>query len=393
MSNRHSLAFVTAFLRARIEDLITAADLADFAAIAGHPSDRDTAGVYVQLFRVERNASLVNADVPTRRAHDGSLMHRPRLALELDYLFTFVGEPETFDAERLAALVMTDFHERPILSRERLQRFRDELEGDSVVRSSDLMDQIEKVRITHIPMTLEEMSRLWGLLNQSFYAPSVAYRVSAILLDSDASAITPRPVLEPRVRAVPAPPPRLRSALDAATEQPAVTAGGVLVLRGSDLRGETTWVRIGESLTRVPDEEARPDRLEVVLDGIPAGIHGVQVVHRVDMSAGAGEELRDSAQSNVLAFALLPAVTAPSLTGGALRVTVAPTPSADQRVELVLDGAAGHVASSAWSVSGAELVFTLPAALASGEWLVRVRVDGAISLPAPDMSAPVVTVA
>ena len=59
---------------------------------------------------------------------------------------------------------------------------------------SDLDKQVERVRITLQPMSLEEISKLWsGLVTQ--YRLSVGYEVSVMLIDSTQPKKTPLPVL------------------------------------------------------------------------------------------------------------------------------------------------------------------------------------------------------
>src|SRR5271165_5220408 len=60
----------------------------------------DATGINIFLYQVLPNASLRNCDLPTRRS-DGTLVQRPRIALDLNYLFTFYGNDAELEPQRL----------------------------------------------------------------------------------------------------------------------------------------------------------------------------------------------------------------------------------------------------------------------------------------------------
>ncbi len=404
MSNTLAIATVTAVLEARITALLAANNLSGFAVSTTHPTSEPDPGVYLKLYRIVPHAQLRNLDLPTRR-EDGSVSTRPRLALELHFLFSFVGESGTYDAERLAGLVMTDLHATPVLTQASIRDFVDGLAADHVLARADLGDQLERVHFTPESLDLENLARLWTMLNQSYYGLSVSYQASVVLLDADVRAGESLPIAATGITVVPSVAPRLRRAHAEGSTQPVVAIGQTLVVEGSGLRGASTWLRIGGQTFAVPATALRPGAIVFPLTGalgLRAGVVALQVLHRVDVDESAVEDLRDGPESNALAIAIVPTVTPVSVTplGGGrfdVRLTVAPVPDATQQVELQLASLSGsaRIGTTLWRLVAGDVVFTV-AGLASGDWLARVRVDGAASLPTlgagGSYDAPAVTV-
>src|SRR5260221_7974424 len=83
---------------------------------------------------------------------------------------------------------MSIMYDHPLLGS---QEIKDALPSDI---DSDLENQIERVRITLQPLTVEEIFRLWsGFLTQ--YRISVSYEISVVLIESTRAVRTPLPVL------------------------------------------------------------------------------------------------------------------------------------------------------------------------------------------------------
>src|SRR6185503_14070812 len=70
-------------------------------------------GIDLYLFRVSSNPALANDDLPTRRA-DGSLMQRPKLAIDLHYLLTFRGNETDLEPQRLLGSATRALHAMPV---------------------------------------------------------------------------------------------------------------------------------------------------------------------------------------------------------------------------------------------------------------------------------------
>ncbi len=398
MSNTLAIAAMTAVLEARIQGLI-AANLVGFDTFVDHPKGDDPpAGVYIKPYRIVPNASLRNLDLPTRRS-DGLPYARPRLAIDVELMLSFVGEADSYDAERLAGLVMTDLHARPVITTQEIGDFMSSLGGGHVLAGADLGDSLERVRLTPISLSLEDLGRLWGMTGQSHYPLTVAYHATVLLLDADVEPVESLPVTHaPQIFVTPTASPRVSEVRSAARRQPLVATGEELVLLGSNLRGAVTQVHVGDEVLDVADGDARPARVSVTIPAtVPAGVVSVRVVHRIDVG-GPGDPLRNAGESNAMPVAVVPTVTVanpaatPVVGGVQVRLTVVPMPDPAQQVTLLLDSLGGtdHLSSTSWAVDGANVVFTVAAGPA-GAYLVRLRVDGASSLPGTDLQTPAVT--
>ncbi len=393
MSNTLAIATVTAVLESRITALLNDHGLAGFEVFLEHPKGDDPdPGVYIRSFRIAANPALRNMDLPSRRS-DGTVSTRPQLAVDVDFLVSFVGDPTTYDAERLAGLVMTDLHAHPILTANEIDEFLNGLPGNHVLVEADLGDQLERVKLTPISMSVEDLGRIWGLTNQAFYPLSVGYQASVVLLDAEVRPHASLPVSRTGLHVVPGIAPRIETVSSSARRQPLVAVGDNLVVRGSNLLGPTTWLRIGGQTVQLAVDAVTPTSITFPITdglGLLAGVTSVQVLHRVDLGEGS-DPFRTIAGSNAIAFALIPLVTLDQpnalVTSGGLevRVELIPKPSVDQDVALVLNRIGGkeHSESSVWTFDGDVAVFQVPG-MPVGDYLVRARIDGAISLPELD---------
>src|SRR4029450_9163552 len=93
MSNHLAIATVTTTLAQVIQDEVQD-DVPGTTVTTARPDAANAAlggtRVNVYLYQVTPNAAWRNSDLPTR-ADNGRLMQRPRVALDLHYLFTFYG--------------------------------------------------------------------------------------------------------------------------------------------------------------------------------------------------------------------------------------------------------------------------------------------------------------
>ena len=139
------------------------------------------------LYQVLPNAAWRNMDIPQRvKSGETSV---PPLALNLYYMVTAYGldNDDTF-GHRLLGLAMRILYDHPLLG---AQEIKAALPNPI---DSDLENQVERVRITLQPLSVDEIFRLWsGFLTQ--YRVSVAYEVAVVLIDSTLPTRTPLPVL------------------------------------------------------------------------------------------------------------------------------------------------------------------------------------------------------
>ncbi|MFB7635755.1 DUF4255 domain-containing protein [Streptomyces sp. NPDC056149] len=200
MSNALALATVTQALALLVEhNLHPEIDMAVSVETRKPPTDPPTdPTLTVFLYQVTHNPSMRNSDLVTR-ASDGTLLKRPAAAIDLHYLISAYGEEQELVGQRLIGSVVRTLHEIPVLPRELIE----EAAERPYLAGSDLAESLQKVRFTPTQMDVDETSKLWGMLNNTPYALSVAYQASLVLLDGHQKPAPARPVRKPEVRVVP----------------------------------------------------------------------------------------------------------------------------------------------------------------------------------------------
>jgi hypothetical protein len=353
--------------------------------------------VNVYLYQVLPNTALRNADLPTRDG-SGRLLRRPSAALDLHYLFTFYGDQSEHQIDLAMAVVAQRLHAEPALDRAIVAAA-----SSGPLADSDLADAPDLIRFSPSVLSLEEMSKLWSVMLQTAYVPSMAYVGRVVLVDADVPIKAPLPVRAPPDKttliAFPFSEPVIERVLSRASpadeilDQP-IFAGYELSLEGSDLASPSTKVRFQTGEVAVAPLDA--SRIVVALPStLRAGPHTVQVVHEMDV--GDPPSARIAAESRAALFLLRPQATfdieQPASSSDPHVVSIenlSPEVGSRQRVILLLNRLNpppdAAVLSYAFPVpvddtpsSFAELSVEL-AGVEPGDYLVRVQVDGAESV-------------
>lgn len=409
MSNTLAIAAVTSTLRHVVEQALGGPQpgpVGSATVTTVHPSRLVAGddgvppkGINLFMYRVTPNHAWNLTDLPTRSSA-GSLVRRPVTALDLHYLVSCTGDDAELDAQRLLARAVLALAVTPVLSRDVVAEALTEYAEDTptaFLSNADLADAVELVKISPDTLSLEDLSRLWGVLGTP-YALSVTYLATVVLIEAD---LAPRPILPVRQRVVgvaPIAPPILAEVV---TDPPgsAITAGSTLTLRGSGLLapptvlGSTTTIRIGP-VELAPHVGSTAGGLTVELgEAVPAGVHGLQVVHRSAAGPGGVPPSRVTARSNAVPVLVRPDVSAIGVTASELRLSVSPPLFAGQRATVsltpldVANGLEPLAFTLAPVAAGAEpspSVVLDREPIADGDWLVRLVVDGADSLPRLD---------
>lgn len=385
MSNYLAVATVTETLRHLVLQAVQAipgTDVTTERPERGAGGDEARPRVNVFLYMAMPNPSLRNADLPMRNA-EGQLASRPVAPLDLYYLVTFYGSTKQQVAQQLMALTALALHERAVLTRDDvLQAIASAPEG--YLDGSDLPDQPQRVYLSPLPHTLEELSKLWSILFQVPYNLSMALQASVVLLDGP-PAPQALPVRQPpSISAAPGRAPVLQAVAAAEPGEPIVACCRVEVL-GTALDG----VEVRVDGVPAPVDERSPERLVVRLDGphLHAG--------RMEMRAHRGD-----VASNELPFVLAPLVRGAAVVpappgrgrgrgGHAVRVDVEPWVPETAPVTLLLDADDGSGRRYAFDAPEVLPVpvhplrqgqFTVPVqGVAPGRYVVRVQVGGAVS--------------
>lgn len=311
------------------------------------------------------------------------------------YLITAYGRNnEDTLSHRLLGRAMRILHDHSVLSASDLLS---PTEIRDLFSESGLDLQPERVRLTPAPMTLDEMSKLW-MIFQTQYRISAAYQAAVLLIESTRPVKSSLPVLKrgsedqgPDV--VSSPSPLLKDVLPP-NSQLGARLGDDLILKGSHLDVQGLMVRfsslrLDDYIEIEPLQNGNADQIMVHLDDLVEdpgamvrwvpGFYTVSlVIRRPDMPAWT---------SNEVPFALAPKIEISPNTGteGDLSLTVTSSPRIrdGQRIILLFGESqvkAQTVINPADESLPTTLNFNVPD-LKTGSYLVRLRVDGADSIP------------
>lgn len=405
MSNALAIAATTATLRSLLDTLVPPLVGVDGVKVTAQPPDvagkgTDDAQLNLFLYQTVINGAWRNMDMP-RQVRPGET-GAPPLALNLHYLITAYGrggdDKETV-SDRLMGGAMSVLHDHPVLD-------RDEIEN--ALKDSGLPEQFERLKITPLPMGLEEMSKLW-MVFQTQYRISAAYEVTVVLIDSRRPVKASLPVLrrgeEDRgVAAVAGAAPSLRE-IRLPRSQPAARLGEDIAILGDQLTVDGTKVRFTSTrglppILLDPQAGAKPGEIAVHIPDAAQDISrwapGFYTVALVQQRDGIPPIV-----SNELAFALAPRITvAPKnvpivlpATDVEIDLTLTCTPRvADGQRVLLLFGerqidASDKVTNPANEAQPSEIAITL-SHVKKGDYVVRLRVDGVDSIPVKLQGTP-----
>jgi len=216
------------------------------------------------LFKVQENPFLKNQDWQPSAA-DATRISPPPLSLNLTYLVTPYAnnDPQTGNtpAHEILGEAMRVLYENAIVPEDYL------VDG--------LKDAAEQIKITQVPIDLEELSQVWGTFKQAFRT-SVLYEVSVVQLDQAPAAERPLPE---RVRQIGVP------EIEAPFSPPAVDrlepaagpAGTVVSLRGSHLSGWRAYVAVSGRILADGLALSADEFTVTIPADLPLGFHQLRV--------------------------------------------------------------------------------------------------------------------
>jgi hypothetical protein len=388
MSNSLAIAAVTATLRRLLFEWVSDdPDLADTDVTTqppGEARDPNNSANQINLFLYQTvpNAAWRNMDMP-RQVKPGET-GQPPLALNLYYFLTAYGRnnDEVF-SHRLLGKAMSILHDHPLLGAEEIE---------AALPGNDLHQQVERVRITPQPLSIDDISKLWTMF-QTEYRISAAYEVAVVLIESRRPARTPLPVLTrgPGDEGVPAQPdltppfPTLES-VHPPQRQPSVRLGETLVLNGHHLDGDELVVLFSHPQLEAPNQvsplaggtatEVQVEIPDAPADW-PAGVYGAAI--------GFVEDDELVRTTNQLPFGLAPRIVGITLNppppdsdcDHILTVGCSPLLQPEQRAALLLGDR--EFRAQPHLLPTDELEFCLKD-VPSGDYFVRLRIDGVDSL-------------
>jgi hypothetical protein len=388
MSNFLAVATVTETLRQMLQAAVDN-DLPGASVTTARPENQGNgpqgSRINVFLYQVSPNPALRNDDLPTRNA-GATLVDRPCAALNLHYLFSFSGDDTQLEPQRLLGTAIRTLHGRPLLTR---QMVTDALANTTLgfLTQSNLVDQVELVKLTPTSLSLEELSKLWSVLFQTPFVLSVAYEAAVVLLEEDVSLFRPLPVRARNLRVVPFSQPVIEQVRASSGAFDPIVAGTTIQLLGRNLQGDVTRVRVGGRIVTPATSSDSEVTVALTAPTFPAaslraGVQGVQVVQQVLFDVPT--DPHRGFESNVAPFVLRPRITGASFVGDILHVDVEPPIGKGQRVTVLLNEVAApdpaaHAYAGITPVADTSSIEVLAAGLANAEYFVRIQVDGAES--------------
>ncbi len=324
MSNFLAVATVTEALRQLAESSANDAIAGARAKVlrpptsltSGHPNGEADVFIGVYLYQVTQNTALNNQTTPTRRS-DGSVIQATRTPFELYYLFTFYGDDNTLEPQRVLGSFLRKIQSEPILTKAAITSAKSALGS---LADSNLDEEIEVVKFVQQMLSLEDMSRLWSVFFQTSYCLSVTYRASVVYLEGQEKALPAPPVTQRKLYVKTIRQPVIEQIASQKTVPgrillgASIVSGDYLVLCGKNLAGDVTSVRVGEAVVSPAEIDVTDSQIRFQLKSPPfaagklrAGILSVQVIHSYNM--GDPETAHKGLQGNVAAMVLCPTVT------------------------------------------------------------------------------------
>jgi hypothetical protein len=393
MSNALAIAAVTATLQSILQHGIRNVPHLDDLTVTVLPLDKargNNANNQLNLFlyQITRNAAYANSDMP-RQVQPGET-GVPPLPLNFYYLLTAFGKDDDTAmvpfGHKLLGMAMSILHDHPVLSAEDIINATT---NSPAATGSNLDRQLERIRLTFLPQSLEDISKLWtGLATQ--YRLSAAYEASVALIESTRAARTPLPVLtrgrnDRGIFSHPdlTPPFPALTELVVPNKQPSAKLNDQLTLKGHHLAGTNIAALFNHPLWATPIE-VHPDQggtaaqvnVTVGNDPVkwPAGFYTVAVLVQPP-----DDPFRRS--TNQLPFSLAPSMTiAPSSApAGNITYTVTCSPEVrpEQRATLLLGDR--EIQANPHGAATNTLTFAATS-VPAGAYFVRLRVDGVDSL-------------
>jgi hypothetical protein len=392
MSNALAIAAVSAVLRDLLNNAVIdhgiSTTVGSPVTVTALPPDRITIGdneqaqLNIFLYHVASNSGWSNSALPSRDGQ-GNRVTDPPLALDLYYLLSAYGKND-FDCEILLGYAMQILHETPVLPRDAI---RTALGGVPPVSggilpigplaAADLAEQVEQIKITPQLVSTEEVWKLWTAL-QAHYRPTAAYCISVVLIESSKPAKAALPVSRRNIFALP-----FRHPFIEQVTPQIVLAGASIALNGQNFKAPQTQLNFGLPALVAPTGIADTQLVATLPDGLQAGVNAVQVVQ--PMTFGTPADPHSGFESNVVPFVVAPQITTPPpisvRVGSTVTLVVNPPVGRAQRASLVLGGRSITIPARPASGPGTTVTldFPIPADFSTGDFPVRLQIDGAQS--------------
>ena len=401
MSNYLAIATVTATLQKMLQEEVSR-EMAGVQVTTLRPDAVSTnvsgACLNIYMYQATPNPGWRNADLRTRRPR-GDLIKHGQAGLDLHYLFTFYGEEQALEPQRLMGCTVRALVDNPLLTEEMVQESI-EHSGIDALHASTLTEQVQAVRLVPATVTTEELSRIWSVFFQLPYSLSFPYQATAVLIQGERAGQAALPVRTRKTYIGAVRPVITQVENDAAHS--VVTIDNTITLEGRQFAGnDTTQVQVGKA--RLTPQSATDGKIRLSFSRLPeaersqlrAGSQGLQVV-RLQAQDSAERSFDLAIESNVMPFILCPQLDLDrgiqvsrleldeqdDLYSGTVHLSLDLQTSPQQRVFLLLNSMATAepyiFRAMRRPATTRDLAFTIEAVKA-GDYLLRVQVDGAES--------------
>ncbi len=393
MSSPEAIATVTAALQRLLSDVVPGGT----GVTTKPPSTARNESIEqlnIFLYAVHYNTAFTNAPMigETRQGEKAY----PPLPLVLKYLITAYGDgDEDISGQQVMGRAMSLLHDHPLLGAEDI---------NGILPESNLQQQIERVRITPDPLSLDDISKLWTSFQSAEYRLSTGYQVSVVLIESSRESRAALPVIKrgssdqgAHVLAEDSP---SITGLRFPNLKPSVELGDSLIILGEHLDAENITVLFEHPQLEIANEivvenNHNVSELELQIPGVaedpevgskwPAGFY--------QLSLKTEKPNLPSWTSNSVAMPLSPVIEtivpldAVIDVAGNIELTVECLPqiSNQQTVTLLFSDrmiTADSIVTAADATARTVLQFTIDHAVArTTPYVARLRVDGVDSIP------------
>jgi hypothetical protein len=283
MSNHLAIATVTATLQRVLQQAVQlSVDGARVTTIRPEGTNGvPETGVNLFLYHIKRNAAWNNADTPGRQRR-AEIVKRNQIAIDLYYVLSFYGNEAELEPQRLLGTTLQTLEDQNILTPNLI---RDTVSDPSCsyLLHSDLAEQIEMLCTEFVPISTDELSKIWSVFLQTPYVLSIIYKVMVVLIEGEEPGRRALPVRDRRLGFLPF---GQQPAIERVT---AATGPYTPILRQSILRIQGTMLAAPQVRVRLCGTEIIPSQVsdtEILvslsaLDAthLRAGVQGLQVIH------------------------------------------------------------------------------------------------------------------
>lgn len=390
MSTPAALATVTATLQNLLSTVVSGASVTTQPPSTARNGE-DGEQINIFLYSTHFNTAFSNAPMPGE-SRSGEQAYPP-LPLVLKYLITAYGANDNdISGQQLMGQAMSLLHDHPLLGQADIA---------GITPDSNLQQQIERIRITPDPLSLDDMSKLWASFHSVDYRLSTGYEVSVVLIESARAGRAALPVLKrgednqgPDVVAAPS---SFLSGLRFSNQKPSAEFGDTVTLLGEQLNSEGITVRFQHPLLDEPIDilvEAAQNETEMTLQ-LPALVDDAELGFKWPtgfymLSLVMQRPGMPSWTSNSVSMPFSPKIESidpVSAPAGDVVITVECLPQIKegQRIALLFSERTikpDLITTPADPAARSTLLFTVKNALARAEpYVLRLRVDGVDSIP------------